>query len=141
MSSQKKERRYHTQGRGITREGITRPEFLWQRPCPTNADTLDPKTKSVYNECQGSRRYMCHCRVDRSISHPAIQDCSKVQQSRATRVRDHKLPFGTCKVFSVTPSATLIKIDFKFSDLQIKFTCTIKRGALPVFAICVAEQG
>ena len=61
MSSQKKERRYHTQGSGITREGITRPEFLWQRPCPTNADTLDPKTKSVYNECQGSRRYMCHC--------------------------------------------------------------------------------
>ena len=27
----------------------------------TNADTLDPKTKSVCNECQGSRRYMCHC--------------------------------------------------------------------------------
>ena len=43
ISSQKKERRYHTQGRGITREGITRPEFLWQRPYPTNADTLDPK--------------------------------------------------------------------------------------------------
>ena len=43
MSSQKKERRYHTQGSGITREGITRPEFLWQRPYPTHADTLNPK--------------------------------------------------------------------------------------------------
>lgn len=27
----------------ITRGGITRPEFLWQRPYPTHADTLDPK--------------------------------------------------------------------------------------------------
>ena len=33
----------HTQGRGITREGITRPEFLWKRPYSTHADTLDPK--------------------------------------------------------------------------------------------------
>jgi hypothetical protein len=73
--------------------------------------------------------------VDRSISHPAIPDCNKVQQFRTTRVRGKRLSFGTRKVFSVTPSTTLIKIDFKFSDWQIKFTCTIKRGALPVLPV------
>jgi hypothetical protein len=43
----------------------SRPEFLLgrdgYRSWPTNVDTLDPNMGSVYNECQGSQRYMCRC--------------------------------------------------------------------------------
>ena len=48
--------------------------------------------------------------------------------------RDHKLPFGPHEIFSVAPSAILVEFDFKFGDRQIK--SIIKRGALPVLAVC-----
>ena len=53
--------------------------------------------------------------------------------------RDHKLPFGPREIFSVTPSATPVEFDFKFGDWQIKFV--IKRGTLPVLAVCPEVEG
>ena len=44
--------------------------------------------------------------------------------SKVTRhesFRDHKLPFRPREVFSLTPSATLVKFDSKSDDRQIKF--------------------
>ena len=44
--------------------------------------------------------------------------------SKVTRhesFRDHKLPFRQREVFSLTPSATLVKFDSKSDDRQIKF--------------------
>ena len=54
--------------------------------------------------------------------------------TRRESFHDHKLPFRSREVFSLTPTVTLVKFDSKFDDRRIKFI--IKHITLQVLVVC-----